>query len=84
MSCLRNPTCHAPCTTGVYPQLPWRKLVESSYGGHGYKVFKASFRTPCQGRVSPCVRSRLKAVAVAGWAGRLQRLQGSPSFRGPC
>ncbi|KAI7836520.1 hypothetical protein COHA_009621 [Chlorella ohadii] len=32
-------------------QLPWRKLVEDSYGGHGYKVFKASFRTPCQGRV---------------------------------
>ncbi|PRW32523.1 alpha beta- isoform C [Chlorella sorokiniana] len=32
-------------------QLPWRKLVQDSYGGHGYKVFKASFRTPCQGRV---------------------------------
>ncbi|KAL4421274.1 hypothetical protein ABPG75_010565 [Micractinium tetrahymenae] len=32
-------------------QLPWKKLVEDSYGGHGYKVFKTSFRTPCQGRV---------------------------------
>ncbi|KAL4424597.1 hypothetical protein ABPG77_009181 [Micractinium sp. CCAP 211/92] len=32
-------------------QLPWKKLVEDSYGGQGYKVFKASFRTPCQGRV---------------------------------
>lgn len=38
------------------PQLPWKKLVEDSYGGQGYKVFKASFCTPCQGRVRPLCR----------------------------
>ncbi|KAI3423963.1 hypothetical protein D9Q98_009797 [Chlorella vulgaris] len=39
------PPAHFP------PQLPWKKLVEDRYNGHAYKVFKASFRTPCQGRV---------------------------------
>lgn len=29
----------------------WKKLVEDSYSGHAYKVFKASFRTPCLGKV---------------------------------
>lgn len=31
--------------------LPWKKLVSDTYNGHGYKVYKASFRTPCHGRV---------------------------------
>ncbi|EFN50663.1 hypothetical protein CHLNCDRAFT_59467, partial [Chlorella variabilis] len=43
-------------------QLPWKKLVESSYGKHGYKVFKASFRTPCQGRVYDALPAESRAA----------------------
>lgn len=63
------------CSTCLWSlQLHWKKLREGSYRGHGYEVYKGTFRTPCFGRIYDALpeesrRAARKGGRVGGRAG---------------
>ncbi len=47
----------------------WKKVQEGSYRGHGYDVFKGTFRTPCFGRIYDALPEESRSVVVCmGWS----------------
>lgn len=46
------------------PQLPWKKLREGTYNGAAYDVFKATFPTPCFGKIFDALPEESRAASA--------------------